>query len=825
MTPKPKTTDFDSSRRVPPERLRWTCDPSRFPFGDTSELEGGPIEIIGQPRAMEALELGLEVRAEGYNIFVAGDVGTGRSTAVRRVLAKLGNDEPTPEDLVYVHNFRDSDRPRLLAFPAGRGSAFRAAMAELLETLRKSVPDVFESEQYRERRAGLIESAKERHKARLKEYEERVEKEGFALVQVKLGPLVRPELMPVVADNPVDLDKLEELTSQGKFPRDEFEKLKAQHAQLAGDLETLSKELRNLQRDLKSSLDELDRKAASPLVRDAVDDLREGFPADEVRGWLDEVVEDMLSRLATLRGFVESAASAEMEPAQLRQAEREIALPYLVNVVVDNSGAKGRPVLWESSPSFRNLFGTIERAQEPSGQWRTDHTRIKAGSLVRANGGFLVLDALDVLVEPGVWPALKRSLRTRVQEIQSYDPMFFFGGVSLKPEPVHLDVKVVLIGTKHIYGLLSALDEDFRKIFKIKAEFALETDLSDDELANYASFVKKKCEDDDLPPFSREAVASVVEHALRLAGRRGKLTTRFNVMADVIRESGYWARREGGSRVEPRDVGRALEKRRWRHDMVEQKLREWIAEGTLLIDIEGRKVGQVNGLAVLDVGDHVFGQPARITAVTAMGRAGIINIERESEMSGSIHTKGTLILAGLLRDRFAQDRPLTLSASLAFEQHYGMIDGDSASSSELYALLSSLSGIPIRQGIAVTGSVNQKGEIQPIGGINQKVEGFFDICRTIGIDGEQGVLVPSRNLAELMLRADVVAAVAEGRFHVFAASTIEEGIEVLTGVAAGERRPDGAYPEDSVLGRADARLRRLSEELAAYGAADLRLGT
>jgi lon-related putative ATP-dependent protease len=499
-------------------------------------------------------------------------------------------------------------------------------------------------------------------------------------------------------------------------------------------------------------------------------------------------------------------------------------LPYSVNLVVDNAATRGRPIVWETSPSYRNLFGVIERLQDRTGQWRTDHTRIKAGSLAQANGGFLVVDALDLLVEPGVWPALKRMLRTGDLEIQSYDPLYLFAGVSLKPEPIPLDVKVVLIGTNQIYRLLHALDEDFKKIFKIKADFALQTPLSDDELVNYSCFVHKKCQDESLPPFHREAVAAVVEWGVRVAGRKAKLTTRFKEIADVIREAGYWSRQEGAHRVDAVHVERALDERRYRVDLIEEVLRERITEGTMLLDIEGDKVGQVNGLVVLDTGDHVFGQPTRITAVTAMGRAGIVNVERESQMSGATHTKGVLILSGFLRERFAQRRPLALSASLAFEQSYGLVDGDSASCAELYALLSSLSGVPIRQAIAVTGSVNQRGEVQPIGAANEKIEGYFDLCHLKGLDGRQGVLIPRRNLDDLMLANRVVEAVREGRFHVWAVSTAEEGIEILTGVPAGERDGDGRYPPETVFGRADAKLEELARRVSEFGAADLSVG-
>ena len=812
-------TDRPEDRcRVDPDQLRWSCDPASFGFADTSEIGDCPIEIIGQPRAMAALSLGLEVRSEGYNIFVAGEVGTGRSTTVRRTIARKTPDEKPPPDLVYVHNFRDPDRPRLLTFPAAGGRRFRDAMNEVVQNLGNLLPRLFESSRYQERRTRLIDAAKAEHRAALKDFEERSKDAGFALAQIQMGDIVRPEFVPVIDDKPVGLDDLEDATERGEFDRKRFERLKAEHGRLSREMGVVSKEVRAIQRRLARQLTELDRELARGPVHEAVEDLRDEFKSLAVREYLDQACEDVLARLPVFRRITEN------EPGETdldAQAELEtLLIPYRVNLLVDNSDARGRPILWESSPSLRNLFGTVERIPDPSGMTDTDHTRIKAGSLVRANGGFLVVDALDLLVEPGVWPALKRTLRTHELEIQSYDPRHPQIGSALQPELIPLDIKVIMIGTHQIHRQLYALDEDFKKIFKIKADFALRTDLSDEERNNYASFVHKKVEDDGLAHFTSAAVAAVVEQGVRLAGRRDRLTTQFNRIADLVREAGYWARLGDAERVDARHVDRAIEEMRYRHDLVEEVLRQRIADGTVLIDLEGERVGQVNGLVVLDVGDYAFGQPSRITATSAMGRAGILDIERESEMSGPIHAKGVLILASFLRERFAQGRPLTLSASLCFEQNYGMVEGDSASCAELFALLSSLSATPIRQGIAITGSVDQKGEVQPIGGVNEKIEGYFDLCSVRELAGRPGVVIPRRNLDHLMLRKDIVTAVREGRFHVWAIGDIEEGIEILTGVPAGKRGADGRYPPGTVFERVDARLATLAEGVKEFGPAD-----
>ncbi len=818
MVPKRPRSAPSDPRVVLPEKLRWRCDPEWFEFETTAELGDCPIHVIGQSRAMDALKLGLALKDHGYNVFVAGEVGSGRSTAVRRLLADVERGERAPDDLCYVHNFQDPDRPKLLRFDAGKGRVFQKEMERLVEGLRKNMPELLDSELSRKRRSGRIEATKEKQKSLMKEFEKEVEQEGFAVVEAQLGPLMRPTLVPLVAGNPVDMDELDSLVEEGKFAKREYEKLRAKRAHLMTGLESLTKTLQGIERALREEITALDRDLARPLVTESMAGVREAAGGDALGAFLEAVTTDILDHLDRFREHEVPTSGAERDRA--KKELRELTLPYLVHLVVDNTSTRGRPILWETSPNYRNLFGTIEQSRDTATEWTADHTRIKGGSLLQANGGFLVLDAMDVLAEQGVWSALKRTLRNGTLEIHSFDPLSLFAGVSMQPERAAIDVKVILIGTPQIYRLLHGVDEDFNKIFKVKAEFTDDTPLSDDELNNYACFVHKKCRDDRLPPFHRGAVAAVVEHGARLAGRREKLTTRFNEIADIVREAAYWAREARAERVELTHVDRALLERARRVNWPEERLRERFTEGEVLLGVEGEAVGQVNGLMLLDVGDHEFGIPTRITAVTAMGRAGILDIEREALMSGALHTKGVLILAGLLRARFAQDKPLALSASLCFEQSYDEVDGDSASSAELYAILSSLSGVPLRQGIAVTGSINQKGEIQPIGGINEKIEGFFDLCVRKGLSGNQGVMIPALNLNHLMLRRDVVDAVRAGTFAVYAVSTIEQGIEVLSGLRAGDRGSGAAYPPDSVFGRADARLRELASALRGFGAAD-----
>lgn len=812
MSPRSRESGTGGGYRLDPERLRWRCDLAAFAFETTEDITECPINIIGQPRATEALELGLSVRGEGYNVFISGRVGCGRATVVRRTLAALDRGDTTPDDVAFVHNFRDPDEPRRLSFPAGQGCAFRHAMESLVASLGTDLPQIFDSEPYAQRVTGMRERAAEAQRARLKEFEKHIQEEGFALIHVQVGPVMAPQLQPVVDGNPTEMEKLESLVEAGQFKAEDYEALKGKLSRLRAQMEGVAKELRNFEHDLQRGLAESDRELAEPLVQEAVAEVRTAYWAEGVADYLDELAENLLDNLDAIRRGREYGGSEDGTPGE----------PYLagsmfcVNVVVDNSQTQGRPIIWETAPSYRNLFGTIDAIRVGSGEWSTDHARIKAGSLMRASGGILVVDALDLLVEPGVWASLKRSLRTGKVEIHPFDTQRLMAGISLKPEASPIDVKVVMIGTPQIYGMLYAVDEDFKKVFKIKAAFALHTPLDAAELQNYVCFVHKKVQDDGLRPFTRAAVGAIVEEGVRLAGDRTKLTTRFADIADLIREASYWAGEAGADVVGSEHVDQALARSIYRVNLLEEMMLERLADGTVLMDLEGTAVGQVNGLAVLDVGDHQFGQPSRITASTAMGRSGIIDIDREAKMSGAIHTKGVLILSGFLRSRFAQNKPLTLTASLAFEQNYGAIDGDSASSTELYALISALSGVPIRQGIAVTGSVNQRGEIQPIGGVNEKIQGYYDLCRLRGLTGDQGVMIPARNEGQLMLRKDVVEAVRAGRFHVHAVCTIEEGLETLTGEDPGQPGDDGRYPPDTIFGKVDAELTRLAEAVRRY---------
>ncbi|UCD71852.1 MAG: AAA family ATPase [Syntrophobacterales bacterium] len=791
---------------VPIEKLRWRCEPEKLKFQSTEDL---PIieEIIGQERALEAIRLGLDIDGFGYNIFVTGLVGTGRKTAIKGLLEEIDTAGKIPSDICYVNNFKNPDMPNMIPLPAGRGNEFRGDMENLIETLKKKIPLIFEDERYLNKKKEILEKFREQQAGYFKEFEKKVTQEKFSLVQVQMGPYSRPGIFPVIDGNPLSFDQLEALAQEGKLSAEEVERLREKQRELASELEDIFKETRKTEKEIRNSLQDLDREVISPMVRDSISDLHEKYDNEKINSYLDEVQESIMENLSR---FMEKEEQPQIIPGLNIPQPADQFTEYRVNVLVDNSDTKGAPIIVETTPNYRNLFGTMERVVDRSGIWRTDFSRIKAGSFLRANGGYLIIDALDALIEAGVWQTLKRTLKNGVVEMQTYDPFYLFATSALKPEPIEANVKVIMVGDTLMYHLLHNYDEDFKKIFKVKSDFDTVMDKNEEAINQYASLMHKICKEENLKPFDRSGVAAVVEYGVRIAGRQKKLTTRFNLLEDVLREASYWAIKEGSQYVGEAHVEKAIQQRVHRVNLVEDKIQEMIEDGMIMVDSDGAVVGQVNGLSVYNLGDYAFGKPSRITAKVAMGKAGIINIEREAELSGPTHNKGVFILAGYLRGKYAQDKPLAMSASICFEQSYGGVDGDSASSTEVYALLSGLSGIPLRQDVAVTGSVNQKGEIQPIGGVNEKIEGFFDVCKGKGLTGKQGVMVPHQNVDDLMLRRDVVKAVEEGKFHVYPVKTIDQGIEILTGVEPGERRKDGGFKEGTVNFLVDKRLNELA---------------
>lgn len=801
--------------RVPVEQLRREQDPAIFEFDCTDELV--PLsEFIGQDRGLRALQFGLGLDKAGYNIFVTGLTGTGKATAILEYIRRTIEDrraaqqEKPPLDWCYVHNFDDPDRPNAISLPAGAGRRLRDDLEELLATVRANLTRSFTSEEYASQRREVLEKGQEQAQPLLDEATKQAEEAGFNLRYTPTGAV----LIPNVNGRPMTPDEFASLPSER---RREIEERQRPISEL---IEQVRERLRGIETAVNDQLRQLDRHVAEWVVSGSFEALRSRYQDDE----------EIVRFLAQLKEF--TLASTDL----LRQQSEQPALPvpdglapgpaagrpdpfsaFRCNVFVDNSNTQGPPIIVEANPSWTNLFGRIDR-RPFLGTYISDHTMLKPGSVHLANGGYLILNLVDIVAKPGAWDGVKRLVRTK--EVRLEDPMEQYGFLTpqtLRPEPIPLDVKLVVTGDPMSYFLLSAYDEEFWEMFKVKADFDYQIDRSPTNVLGYAGFVCACAEREGLRHFERDAVAEIVAHGSRMVDDQEKLSARLGRLRDVIVEADYWAGLEGAHRVNAAHVQKAIDERVHRLNMIEERIRELIARGVIIVDLEGSVTGQVNGLAVHEFGDFSFGRPSRITARTFLGQRGVVSIDRESQLSGKIHDKGVLILGGYVGWKYAQDKPLSLSASVSFEQSYDAVEGDSASLGELCTIISSLADAPVRQDLALTGSVNQKGEVQPIGGLNQKIEGFHDVCQAVGFSGEQGVIIPNRNRHNAMLRKDVLHSIREGKFHVYAVDTVDQAIELLTGLPAGERGPDGSYPEGSINARVDERLKTMGEAMRQFG--------
>ena len=804
--------------RVPWQETCWICQTEDFNFQCTDELM--PLDrFIGQDRALDAIRFGLEVDKPGYNLFVTGLTGTGKTSAIKAHLEGIIEDMERQErskplsDWCYAYNFDDPDRPFALSLPAGEGKSLRSRMTYILALLREEMPKVFKSEQFEAERREMEEKGRLTTQEIMSALEQDARDQGFAIQVNQTGVTI----FPMVENRAMSPEEYQALEEEQRKSIDEIRNQLMQQTQ-----ETMAK-VREAEKESWDLIRDHERSAAEHRVTDifrpTVNTYRD---VPEVNHYLGHLAEKVLDNLNLFKEKEEEPGPAQSASplASGPPAGPGNANPFLafdINLLVDNSNVGKAPIVIEPNPNWGNLFGRIER-RASMGTYFSDHTMLKPGSVHQANGGYLVLNARDVLVSPPVWEGLKRVIRNR--EIRLEDPAEqsgFFVPQGLRPEPIPLNIKVIITGDESTYRLLTTMDnEDFWDLFKVKAEFDNKVDITPDNVDAYCAFICRTCDDEGLRAFDSDGAARVIEHAARMVSDQKKLSTRFGQIKDLLIEADYWAGQDSSSLVLGKHVEQALTQKVHRLNQVEERVQEMVEDGSLLLDFIGSVVGQVNGLAVYDLGDFSFGRPSRITAQTFTGREGVINIEREASLSGRTHDKGVLILSGYLGAKFGQERPLTLSTSLCFEQSYDGIDGDSASSTELYAIMSSLSGLPLKQNIAVTGSVNQKGEIQPIGGVNQKVEGMYDVCRIAGLTGDQGVMVPRQNLRNLMLRSDVVQAIKEGRFHIYSVKTIDEGLEILTGCPAGERGPDGAFPEGTVNYLVENRLRELNQSMRGY---------
>jgi predicted ATP-dependent protease len=793
---------------VPPEHLRRRVDPAQLPAttADVSPLVG----TIGQPRALDALAFGLEIRSSGYNLFVAGPSGSGRERTVHDFLERFAPTRPAPSDWVYVYNFDQPDRPNAIRLPQGRGRAFANDIESFLQVAQRDIPRAFESEDYaRHRHEALAELAK-RTDALFNSLQSFARDQGFAIETTPSGILT----VPIKEGHPLSTEEFQQL------PREVQEELEQRLPELQERIADTLRQIRQVQKEATERVRKLDRDVASFTVGPHLDELRETYHDEpEILAYLDQVQSDLPEHLDDFRSSEsEQEQQQQTSLSRLTGGQREGHLArYRVNGFVDNDASQGAPVIVERNPTYYNLTGRIDY-RATFGALVTDFLQIKAGALHRANGGFLVLHVLDVLRAPLAWDALKRALICGEVTIENLGEQYsVLPTEQLRPEPIPLDVKVILLGPPAVYSMLYQADPDFQELFKVKADFAPDMDLNDEHLGHYVAYISRRVQEEHLRDFDRSALARVIEYGAWLREDQRKLSTRLREIADVVSEANYWAGKAGHDLAQAADVDQAIAKRKYRSNLIEERLQEMIDDGTILIDTVGARAGQVNGMAIIDLGGYPFGRPSRITARVSPGRGSVQSIEREIELSGPIHSKGFLILSGYLAGQYSQQYPLALSATLTFEQSYDEIDGDSASSTELYVLLSALSGLPLSQGIGVTGSVNQHGEVQAVGGVTPKIEGFFAVCKAKGLTGEQGIIIPATNVPNLMLDQEVIDAVEANQFHIWAVRTIDEGIELLTGHPAGERDAEGHYPEGTVHRLVEDRLQDYAERLRAFG--------
>jgi lon-related putative ATP-dependent protease len=791
--------------RVPPEKLRRRLDPASLPFKSTEELTAheGPLN---QERAMEALRFGIGIDSPGYNLFVTGVSGSGRTSMVRAYLEQIAAGRPAPEDWVYVHNFEQPDSPSALRLPAGKGRELAADMDLFITQARREIGRAFETERYAERRLQLAGERAQLREPVLNELEKFARERAFGVEVTQSGIAT----VPMRDGRPMTPDELEHL------PEPERSDLERRGTEVQTEIGRIMRRLSQLEREGAEQLARLDREIASFALEPLLHDLRERYGQQpEVVAHLERIAEDIPNHLADVR-----RPAGQAEPASPFEAAFSVDHTdrYRVNVLIDNSGLSGAPVKVETNPTYYNLIGRVEY-RATLGMMVTDFRQVKSGALHRSNGGFLILEAADVLTNPFAWAALVRSLSTRQVRIENLGEQYSaLPTASLSPAPVPIRLKVVLVGTPLLYQMLFQMDEEFRELFKVRVDFAPEVEWTEESNTAYASFVRRCINERNLIHFDSGAVAEVIEEAARWRESQRKLSTRLRDLDDLVTEASYWGQQAGRALVAAGDVRKAVAEKSRRSSLAEERLREMITEGTIRVEVTGSRVGQLNGLSVIELGDHCFGTPSRISATVGLGRGSVESIERETELGGPIHNKGFLIVSGYLASRYAQKWPLALHATLTFEQSYGEVEGDSASSAELYALLSALAEVPLNQSMAVTGSVDQHGNVQAIGGVTDKIEGFFRVCKTMGLTGEQGVIIPTTNVSDLMLDEEVIDAVRAGQFHVWAVDSADQGIEVLTGLPAGERQPDGGFPEGSIHALVAARLEGYALVQAAFGA-------
>ncbi|MFA5904032.1 MAG: ATP-binding protein [Desulfobacula sp.] len=789
--------------KIPVENLYKQYPSDLFNFKDTSGLS--PLTgIIGQKRAIEAIDFGLNMKGPGYHIFVTGVGGTGKSTIVRELLTAHAMNDGTSEDLCLVNNFENEYCPVAIEMPAGSAVYFSESMARFVEVIKTRISEIFETAPFQEQQKKIYKDNSYRRKALLDEIEKLAFREGLTIIKTDTDY----QVVPLSQGAPISEETYQALDEKAR------QEIEEKAAMIEDRLDDALFEINRLDEEMKLVLKELVADKTSQLISEQIDPVRYYFrDCEDIQTYLKNVKEHIIHNISMFLG-VKGLEDAESQ--EVSEMAGSIVKKYQVNVLVDRRREKGAPVVSEPNPSFQNLFGKIEK-KPVAGSFETDFTMVQAGSLLKANKGYLILNIEPLLMNPPVWESLKRTLQDSMLQIEDMPDQADYGMPSLKPAPIPLSVKVVLVGGYEPFRALQSADSQFNKIFKVRADFDYETPFTDENALNYARFIAKVCRDEKLMSFSPDGVWAVIEYGSRIAEDQRKLSLRFGHIHGVLKEADYWAKKDKAPLVSREFVVKAVSRYRFRNNLYEEKVMEEFEDQSVLMDVKGKVVGQANALAVYDMGEIAFGRPTRITAESYMGEPGIINVEHESDLSGETHDKGVMIISGYLGRMFAQNYPLSVTISITFEQSYDGIDGDSASSTELYAVLSSLSDIPIRQEIAVTGSVNQKGEIQAIGGVNEKIEGFFDICSRKGLTGKQGVMIPGANIKNLVLRRDVIEAIQRNEFHLYGVARIEEGIKVLTGVEAGKPDKASSYSKDTVFGKVQEKLKKYHELSLRYG--------
>lgn len=796
-------------RTLSPTELRWTCPHAHLPF-TTSTKQLKPLQrIVGQERAIEAIELGARIRSQGYNIWASGVVGTGRMTTIRQILDERKNERVQLHDFAYVNNFRTPDQPVLIRFQAGEGRVFARMMDEAMTVVRRRIPQLFEDEQFQAERKSIIQRFQQREQKLIGEFDAKIRPAGFVVgtLQEEDGT-GRTEVFPIVDGQPVAMDDLDEMVQAKKITADQATALHVSYERYRDELNEIGRRSMRVMVDFRKELAKNDQAAVGILLKSIFEDLRTSFPRDRVMEFLQGLTAFILDHIEEFVR-VYSAKHNGVADEATEELGRQLERMSVVNLILDNYATSTAPIIVETSPTYQSLFGTIERRVDARGFTVSDVSHIRAGSLLRADGGYIILNAMDVLADATVWAALKKVMLYGRLDIQPLDTQFQLN--TIKPDFIRLDVKVILLGDPAVYLALWAADEDFHKMFKVHAEFDDEAPRTREMIRHYCAFISQIAAEESLLHCDRGGAAAIIEWAVAFTETSTKISLQFAYAADLLREASHFAALKGSRLVREEHVRHAIAMRQRRSSRADETIRESIKKGTLLIDTKGSRVGQINGLTVYSSGIVSFGKPARITATVSAGNAGIINIEREVAMSGSIHSKGVLILSGLLRTLFSRRQHMSFTASIAFEQNYGGVDGDSASAAEMIALLSAISNIPIRQDLGITGSINQKGDIQAIGGVNEKITGFFEICKDKGLNGTQGVVIPIQNVSDLMLNDEVVDAVKAKKFHIYAIERVEEAVELMMGVPAGKVRKDGRFPEGTVFGKVQHNLDVLHE--------------